>query len=1209
MMVRQSGLHARGSRNSSVPTGSTGWRAAGDGVVARRSAELLVAGLVFFTSLTGAAQSDLAAVSGTISDPSGAVISHATVTLTSEATGAVHRTVTNTSGFYSIPGLAPGRYTITVDAKGFQKLVTTGSNVDPSLPNTDNLRLQVGTSAQQVTVQANQATLQADSATLGRVITSNQVEHLPLNGRNPVYVALLKAGITSGPTSPVSANSSGGDSNIGTFNYSTGLGGIQINGARERDNLLTFNGAVAVRIRASGDSVGVPDLDTVQEVQVLATDYPAEYGRSIGGQIRIITKAGTEHFHGSVYEYLQNPVLNANTWVRNDNANNSNPNYPAALKTNFVAPFTFNQFGFDVNGPAIVPHVLPKGKVFFLYAEEFTHYPSLSTATATVPNPAFQTGDFSSLLTGSPATSHYLRNPQSALPCSATTGGPGCFPGNIIPASQLSPNGVALLKAFPAPTPGFQIGSSNLLQTAKYPEQQQIDTGNLDILPTEKDYIRFRLIHFSYHEDNPFSSAYDIVPRLYDRPNQTGSLDWVHTFDDRTTNEVLLTASHDAARLSIDTSNGLYNRTRYGINYPYLFPSGKDLPNKIPTVQFDTTSSITTLDGSTYPSHSQGEIFDYSDTFTKLIGDHVLRVGGLYERSGENDDDQISFSNSNPGQTNNQNGKFDFSSLNALGSGYDVADAALGIFYAYSEVGARNETPSRANLYAFFAQDSWKATPKLHLEYGLRYTLIQPYYSLWNNAGTFDPAFYNPATAVKVNPSTGNPIAGSGNALDGTVLWGNGFTSNSAGHLSFVNTGQYNDLFHNLPRGYINVQHFLIQPRLGVAYLLNSQTVLRAGFGRYVNRQGVSDYVFAGGIPPLQQVASINGGSVDNPGAGASGSYPTLSGDINRNSPQPEAYIWNVSVEREIGFGTTAEVSYVGRHALHLQYAANINQAQPGTQQAIGSLNINAYRPFLGYGPIPEVVQGDTATYQGLQVDVNRRFAHSLGFGLAYTFASSRDCTSFQKSQVPNTYDPKAVCGPSDYDMRQVLVPNAVYNIPFRSGNRVLQEALGGWELTQAYQFQAGTPFSVATTQDIAGVGAGSGPQLLQILPGAHLQGNHQFSHSGDNNSWFNVTQGGAQIFTTPPAGTFTSQRNRNIQYGPHQDYFNASLQKRFPIIAEQTLSFRLDAFDFPNHPNWNFPDTTYVDQAAYGSKTDTFGKITSKSGQRSLQASLRYSF
>jgi len=182
-------------------------------------------------------------------------------------------------------------------------------------------------------------------------------------------------------------------------------------------------------------------------------------------------------------------------------------------------------------------------------------------------------------------------------------------------------------------------------------------------------------------------------------------------------------------------------------------------------------------------------------------------------------------------------------------------------------------------------------------------------------------------------------------------------------------------------------------------------------------------------------------------------------------------------------------------------------------------------------------------------------------------------------------------------------VLNAVYQIPFKSSNRLFTEALGGWQFAQVYQFQSGAPLSIATSKDIAGVGPGSGAQLLQITPGASLKGNGKFSNlNTDSNQWFNVTNGdGSAIFTTPTAGTFTTQKNRNILRAPGQDYFNASLQKAFSTFERQSLNFRFDAFDFLNHPSWNAPDTTYTDA--------TFGMVTSKNGQRAMQASLRYSF
>jgi hypothetical protein len=187
---------------------------------------------------------------------------------------------------------------------------------------------------------------------------------------------------------------------------------------------------------------------------------------------------------------------------------------------------------------------------------------------------------------------------------------------------------------------------------------------------------------------------------------------------------------------------------------------------------------------------------------------------------------------------------------------------------------------------------------------------------------------------------------------------------------------------------------------------------------------------------------------------------------------------------------------------------------------------------------------------------VNHRYSRNLGFGVAYTFAHSQDCGSFQKNFLPDFLNTKALCGNADYDVRQVLAINSVYHIPFHSGSRLVNEALGGWQLSQAYQFQTGTPFSVAPSQDIAGVGAGFQSQLLQVTPGASLRGNGKFSVGADSNSWFATKNGdGSNLFTTPAAGTFTQQRNRNILVGPGSANYNASLQKRFQTFENQFLT------------------------------------------------------
>jgi hypothetical protein len=232
-----------------------------------------------------------------------------------------------------------------------------------------------------------------------------------------------------------------------------------------------------------------------------------------------------------------------------------------------------------------------------------------------------------------------------------------------------------------------------------------------------------------------------------------------------------------------------------------------------------------------------------------------------------------------------------------------------------------------------------------------------------------------------------------------------------------------------------------------------------------------------------------------------------------------------------------------------------------------------------------------------LQVDLNRRFQQGLSLGVAYTFAHATDCGSFQKNFLPNFLDPKYLCGTADYDIRHAVSINAIAEIPFHGSNRLAREVLGGWQITQIYNFQTGVPVSVTTTTDIAGVGTGGGAQFYSTLPGVSPNAAGTFSAgTSDQNFWFNPA-----AFVAPASGTFTPQHNRNILRAPGVENFNAGVQKRFYTFNEQFFTFRFEAFNFLNHPNLAPPDTNPT--------SSTFGRVTSKTGQRSMQASLRYSF
>jgi hypothetical protein len=361
-----------------------------------------------------------------VKDPTGAAIANAKVKVRNEGTGFERQTNSNQSGFYTVTNLAPGYYTIEVEVPGFKTFTTTRNKLEAAMPLAVNAALQVGQVNESVTVEASVAVLSTESATVGKTVEQMQIQKLTLNGRNPLFLALLKPGVRGGALSG--------------FSFGLTSGGFTINGGRSQDSLSTFDGAVGIRTRANGISIGTADLDTVQEVQILTANYSAEYGRSASGQIRIVTRSGSKDFHGAAYEYFRNSALDANSWARNRN-----------VATNFPAPFRFNQFGYNLSGPVMIPKVFNKNreKLFFLWSQEWVRYRREDISFQKVPTQAMRNGDFSELL--SPTNIFYtgartINDPTSGQP----------FAGNIIPQSRLSPNGVAFLRTYPAPIGAFQ---------------------------------------------------------------------------------------------------------------------------------------------------------------------------------------------------------------------------------------------------------------------------------------------------------------------------------------------------------------------------------------------------------------------------------------------------------------------------------------------------------------------------------------------------------------------------------------------------------------------------------------------------------------------------------------------------------------------------------------------------------------------------------
>jgi len=869
---------------------------------------MLVAGSLF-------AQFNRGQISGFVKDPSGLNVPGATVTVTNEGTKLTVTAVTENNGFYILPNLDVAYYTVTVELTGFKKYVKEKMKVDANAKVSNDVTLEIGGQNETVTVSAAAAELQKDTAALGRIVDSGQIDNLVVFGRNPQNLVRLKAGVLGGTTSSGESNTDGG------FN---------IAGSRGDENVVIQDGAVLTRTRSAGQIAGPLNIDSVQEMQVLTTNYNAEFGRSSGGQVRYVTKSGTKEFHGGAFESMRNAALNANTWGRNASGDPVQQARPV--------PFRYNQFGFDVGGPVILPGVnKDKDKLFFYYAQEWIRNRQEDSRTWTVPSAAMRAGDFSELLNTSnrfiPGKVTTIKDP--------TTG--QAFTGNIIPNSRLSPNGVGILKSYPSPTPGFapSSGTANFYQAVPIWANYTKELVKIDYVPNQKHRISFRGSLFQWQQLSRTEYA--------DRPNRSATLAWTWSVRNNFINEFSASPTADVVNIDLneDQLSKYQKRTQYGINYTYLFPGTKVRDDKIPTISMDR---ISTNDGSRLPLKSAGPIYIYSDTMTWIKGTHMMKWGVVFERSGENDYDQINVSTSIPGGTNNANGQFYFLDSTVNGTGLGIANAALGLFDTYGEVGTRSYTPWRSNAWDMFVQDSWKVKPNLTLEFGVRYVLWPPWHSLWGNIAQFDPRYYDATKRAVVDRTAGYIV--SGDPYNGIVLPGNAWLDSAKGRVPAASDPSFNRLFHGLPDGLAPTHKNVFEPRIGAAWSVNKKTVLRAGVGMFHNRTLLNDSTLLGGNAPIQLLSGVSNGSADAPGGAVQRQWPFLITANPYDYNHPTAWAWNVTMQRQLPWGITVESAYVARRSYRLPRERNLNQLQRGTVQANPGVKADYLRPYTGLGII-----------------------------------------------------------------------------------------------------------------------------------------------------------------------------------------------------------------------------------------------------------------
>lgn len=892
-------------------------------------------------------------ITGTITDSSGAIVPGTKVTITNNESGVNYSTITNASGVYIFSDVSPATYTVLAQKEGFDTCKAVDLVLQPADTRTFSCSLTVGKVAQTVSVLAGALQVQTQTAQVNSVINSEQVAQLPDNGRNFANFLALQPGVAG-------VNF---DSNNSMNIFATQ--GLAVNGQRDEDNNILIEGVSSQRTRDNAATTAAPALDAIGEINIVAAGYMPEYSRASGAQIIIQLKSGTDKYHGSLYEYNQNTVYDSAV-------NYVNPGTP-------VGPYNWNNFGGTFGGPVPGLHK----KLFFFYSEDVTRNPGAGPTNVIVPSANAHAGNFTDYCNAGiacPTVPAFLAGQTDPNTGQTLVQGQP-FPNNTISKQFWSANGSALLGVYPAPNlnSGSVTATSNYYYSSISPNNNHTESLKMDyVLDHWKSHLAFSLRHY---RNNSTSGSFGNSPQLLDwtiqEPERGGTIDFATTFSPTLVNDFTFGATEDIVHVVLTAGprgNGL-DRTNFGIDYPYIFgPASKDIAGKTPTINWGgPNSNLDSFNGNTdaYPSHSVGKIFQYSDVVTKVLGRHVMKFGAWIEHDGENDDDQLVIG----GQ--NLNGTFGINSNSSdpHSTGLPVADALLGVFDSYTELGYRNLTPWVAWQQGYFGQDSWNVTHTFTLQGGLRWDYFPNYTSRWCNFSMFNPLAYATFTGgqQQVDSAPGSPNYGAivgGNYYNGISVpcnklpasgynhfgvFGQGFNASTADTINQQLVGA------GMLRGYspsiLPNRHRNFEPRVGFAWAPTGfgQTSIRGSVGIFYNHDTLSDQTQMGRNAPFQTAATVTNGDIDCPdvsqspttfGCGTAGAafipgpvvasptspqqpIPITGSDIN--APVPVVYGWQISVQHMLPQDTLLQIGYVGNRSHHLSVLSNLNEQQPGS--------------------------------------------------------------------------------------------------------------------------------------------------------------------------------------------------------------------------------------------------------------------------------------
>jgi carboxypeptidase family protein len=970
----------------------------------------LIAALCMVSSF--AAAQEQGGIVGTIRDQAGALVAGAKVTVTNTGTSQTRTLSTTSSGDYSIPNLAVGVYSVSVEKSGFKRAVADTIKVDVQQTSRFDFTLQVGATAEQVTVSGAAPLLQTQDSQIGALVENKRVEELPLNGRNFTQLALLVPGMVEGTPGNY-------ESTYGLGPRGTGVA-FSVNGQQSAYNQFLVDGVPAKENQHESNSIS-PSIDAIQEFRVQTSNYSAEFGTEAGAQINLVTKSGTNDYHGSMYEFLRNDLFDGSNY------------FSGGVKPELRQ----NQYGGTLGGP------LRKDKTFFFGSYEGTRIVKGVTQTALVPNQQERTGDFSDLLQipqseGGPIT---IVNPVTGTP----------FPGNVINV-PLSPIATTILQQY-VPLPNVGPVNQPFDPFTATPNYVSNDTNKIDVYQ-----VIGRVDHHFSASDMMFGrysieDVTNISPKLFPTDSfeqksrgQNAVISYNHIFSSTKLNELRL--AYNRFRQNETVGNAFHNNVvgQLGIQGLCELPACWGVPemNVGSFIDFGEHGDGQVVSG---PRGWHSEVFHLGDAFSYIKGAHTIKFGttierhrdsfpeiifprGIFTFDGRFSDGGSADSSTMPGTPSNATA---------------MADYLLGL--PENSLASINEfDPHLVNndLYPWI-QDDWRVTRTLTLNLGLRYEWSGRPVSQNNTIANVD---FTGGIATLVTPQNREQLGYPRALIDND-------NHDFAPRLGFAWT----------PGG-------------------QQRFVVRSGYGWFYQRETSNSWEDLSINPPFinqtsfnldpTQVASFN---LSNPFALAP-AIPLLVFAMQKNWRDGYVQEWNLDTQYSITPNLVADIAYVGNKGTKLPDAIPINEAVPGP----GS--IQSRRPYQNFGSITYRDSEGYADYDGLQTRLERRFSNGLSFLAAYTFSKTINDQSLYETDTGGPQDIRNLAsekGLAPQDVRHRFVMSYVYELPFGRGKHfggsatgALQQVIGGWQVNGITTLQSGQPFTALMGFDNANVGDGT---------------------------------------------------------------------------------------------------------------------------------------